>query len=178
MTNAAHDALSRAVNRAVETGAPIFTEQNQRDAILDALQAFAAQRPGLDPRDYISDYRDTAGRAAYRSDSRKITRDLQDSRVLMGAVRRAFTLDVDALRAAFGAFSGRLTLKTESNGRIELTYCTGQYWPTEYRKAVCAVLASALWRHWAGDFGPGEANKIRLRAKREFGRGFASRWFN
>jgi hypothetical protein len=26
-----------------------------------------------------------------------------------------------------------------------LDYCTGQYFPTEYRRAACAVLASALW---------------------------------
>jgi hypothetical protein len=28
---------------------------------------------------------------------------------------------------------------------LRIDYCTGQYFPTEYRKAVCAVLASALW---------------------------------
>lgn len=31
-----------------------------------------------------------------------------------------------------------------------LDYCTGQYWPTEYRKAACAVLASAVWS-WMRD---------------------------
>jgi hypothetical protein len=29
-----------------------------------------------------------------------------------------------------------------------LDYTTGQYWPTEYRRAAAAVLASALWSYW------------------------------
>lgn len=33
-------------------------------------------------------------------------------------------------------------------GAVTIDYCTGQYWPTEYRRAVCAVLASAIWDYW------------------------------
>lgn len=29
--------------------------------------------------------------------------------------------------------------------KIKIDYCTGQYWPTEYRRAVCSVAASTLW---------------------------------
>ncbi len=31
--------------------------------------------------------------------------------------------------------------------KVTIEYTTGQYMPTEYRKAVCAVLASALWEY-------------------------------
>jgi hypothetical protein len=34
-----------------------------------------------------------------------------------------------------------------ARNRAVIDYCTGQYWPTEYRRAVCAVLASALWEY-------------------------------
>lgn len=37
------------------------------------------------------------------------------------------------------------------NARDFLDYCTGQYWSTEYRRAVCAVLARALWDYWRAD---------------------------
>lgn len=34
--------------------------------------------------------------------------------------------------------------------KIKIDYCTGQYWPTEYRAAVCSVAASTLW-DWVRD---------------------------
>lgn len=65
-----------------------------------------------------------------------------------------------------------------------IDYTTGQYFPTEYRKAACAVLASALWDNMI-DAVPGEGEGVKsagdwLRAyfRREFGRGIASRWFS
>lgn len=143
-----------------------------RDQILGALGAFAEQRPGLDPRNYISSGRDSEGRRAYFGEARAITRDLHDARTLLAAVRWRQGIGAAELAKAFGAFSGRLTLTDRG-----LDYCTGQYWPTEYRKAVCAVLASALWAYWR-DEGAKTADDIRRKARREFGRGIASRWFN
>ena len=83
-------------------------------------------------------------------------------------------------------------------GCARLDYCTGQYFPTEYRKAACAVLASALW-NWQRDNMP-KADLIKangdgpvcevypgavsagdwLRAsfRRQFGRSITNRWFN
>lgn len=89
---------------------------------------------------------------------------------------------------------------------VRIGYCTGQYFPTEYRRAVCAVLASALWyftreqcmpsgpnkerlssgdtRYWldsarkgAGDF-VSAGDWLRAHFRQQFGRGIASRWFS
>lgn len=110
----------------------------ERDRIMAVLAAWIEQRPGLD----FANYGDAA---AYRSDSRSITRDLHDARTLLTAVRWRSGIDADALKAAFrDAYSGRLSWDAE---RGALSYCTGQYWPTEYRRAACAVLASALWHY-------------------------------
>ena len=52
----------------------------------------------------------------------------------------------------FSAFSGRLEWKPYPEALPitpwHLTYCAGQYWPTEYRKAAAAVLERyvSLWR--------------------------------
>jgi hypothetical protein len=37
--------------------------------------------------------------------------------------------------------------RTYRDSMVEIDYCTGQYFPTEYRRAACAVLASALWEY-------------------------------
>ena len=38
--------------------------------------------------------------------------------------------------------------RSRSNGdKVRIDYCTGQYWPTEYRPAVCRLLSSVIW-HW------------------------------
>jgi hypothetical protein len=47
------------------------------------------------------------------------------------------------LLAGFRGYGGRL----EWTGK-GLQYTTGQYWPTEYRKAAAAVCASALWDYY------------------------------
>lgn len=124
--------------------APITLREN----ILNALSAFANQRPGIDPMNYGS-------WSAYCSESRSVTRDLHDFRTLLAAVRWRSGIDAERLQAAFRAYSGRLTCKVDdrvteslprgSGTRVTLDYCTGQYFATEYRKAACAVLASALW---------------------------------
>ena len=151
---------------------------SERAAILAALDAWIRQRPGLDPRNYISHGADDAGRKAYRAEVRAIGRDLRDARELLRAVELRPSIGAPELRKAFSAFSGRLTwravgevcdtcngagtLGTERNTcytckasgtypRSELDYCTGQYWPTEYRAAACVVLASALWAYWRAD---------------------------
>ena len=63
-----------------------------------------------------------------------------------------------------------------------IDYCTGQYFPTEYRRAVCAVLASAIWSWKRDQCMPADTAKpgdyLRANLKREFGRGMAARWFN
>ena len=105
--------------------------------ILDALQAWINQRPGLE----FGNYGDVAN---YRQESRRITRQKHDAEELLRSVRWRDGITAERLANAFRAYSGRLEL-TEKDGEACLDYCTGQYWPTEYRAAACAVLASALW---------------------------------
>ncbi len=140
--------------------------------ILDLLQAHIDSRPGLDPRDYISGWNDTHGRAAYRADSRKATNDKHDAQRMIDHIRNMYNpMDVQTLTDAFRAFSGRLSLT--DNG---LEYCTGQYYPTEYRAAACAVLASAIWTHYRETDDTGETMLRKFR--RMFGNSIARRWFN
>lgn len=124
--------------RGVAEGAATWEATDERAKILNALRVWINQRPGLDPRDY-----DLAG---YRSDSRRIAQQKADALELLRMVERRDSLDLETLRGAFRAFSGRLTWDGS-----KLDYCTGQYWPTEYRAAACAVLRSALWDYWRAD---------------------------
>lgn len=159
----------------------------ERELILESLDAFVRQRSGMDYRNY-------GDAASYRSEQRRITRALHDYRALRSAVQWREGIDAAALKGAFSAFSGRLVW----DGK-RLDYCTGQYFPAEYRKAACAVLAQALWDYTrdkampsAGVSGgektyphsPGSKNSVsagswlRRYFQREFGRGIAARWFS
>ena len=148
------------------------TPREARDNILHSLAAFAATRPGLNPRDYARDWRDTEGRKAYAAEVRSITKDLHHARALLTAVRLSGITETQLVEA-FRAFSGRL-----SWDGTRLDYCTGQYYPTEYRKAVCSVLASALWAYYREDCCCDTGDKIRAAARRDLPRAIASRWFN
>ena len=138
---------------------------DERAAIFSALYAWINQRPGLEPGNY--------DRASYAAEIRRIGRDLRDARTLIRSAELS-SVSLGKMREAFKrAFSGRLSW----DGK-RLSYCEGQYWPTEYRKAAAAVAARMLWDHRAEDYKPGEWLKMRAAFRREFGRGIASRWFN
>lgn len=176
-------------------------DTNER--IRAALVAFANQRPGLEPGNYGS-------WSDYRAESRCITRQLHDFNALL---TRAPDATEAEWREAFRAFSGRLTLETHaecsgcggiekecytredgsigyrpcSQGRMRLSYCTGQYFPTEYRAAACAVVASLIWsrtRESCPDaatlepFGLSPGSWIRCRLAAEFGWPLARRWLD
>ena len=146
----------------------------RKAALLDAMRFFISRRPGLE----FCNYGDWA---IYRAESREITKDRHHAEALIHAVawRDSITAD-DIIEASRRAFSGRLEIEETEKG-FSLGYCAGQYYPTEYRKAACAVLASALWEYWRDSLPPecdhmGDA--IRKTAKREMGRPIAARWFN
>jgi hypothetical protein len=158
-----------------------------KQEICALLRAFVNQRPGLDFANY-------GCATSYRSELRSITRQRADALQLLRAVELRESISAQDLIEVFPrAFSGRLAL-VESKGKPALEYCAGQYYPTEYRAAVCAVLARCLWV-WVrvdcmpegvkdGDsevYGPKKLSAggfIRDFFKREFGRGIQSRWFN
>lgn len=107
-----------------------------KSELVAMLGAFIAQRPGIEPMNY-HDY------ASYRSESREVTKDRHTAESLLDAVANRDGITADAMRAELMG-SGRLTLSED--GRLD--YCTGQYFPTEYRKAAARVLASVLWSYW------------------------------
>jgi hypothetical protein len=149
------------------------TDVDQRKtAILQALRKFAHQRPGLDYANY-------GDPVAYRAEARSILRDLRQAEEMLGAVSWRDSITADSiLDAAKNAFSGRLTITESTPGEFTLDYCTGQYWPTEYRRAVCSVLSSALWDYWRNTKPDSTGDYIRKCARAELSRGIANRWFN
>ena len=178
----------------------------RKERILQALDAHVRQRSGMDYRNY-------GDPVTYRAEQRQITRDLHDYRILRSAVAWR-DIDADALlEASRRAYSGRLTLTEKlkrytadtcpgrpcsdecdhvstAEGVVAIDYCTGQYFPTEYRRAACAVLATALWDYAREnapvDAGPIEPHSnlqnlgtwLRDRFRREFGPRLAHRYFD
>ena len=145
-----------------------------KQQIIGALYTFIGQRPGLEYGNYGEP-------VSYRAEVRAIGKDLTQARQLLRYVelRASITAD-DIIEASKRAYSGRLTIVERDDGKVSIDYCTGQYWPTEYRKAACAVLSQAI-REWyrtciSDTAKPGDY--LRASFKREFGRGMAARWFN
>lgn len=166
----------------------------RKQVLMQALRAFVNQRPGLE----FGNYGDVR---LYRQESRQIQRDRQDALELVRAVawRDSISID-DILSAAKSAYSGRLSI-TDTGKGFRIDYCAGQYFPTEYRKAVCAVMAAALWEYQrrnmpkpsgkpivrtndAGTFehdninGKTPGDWLRSSFRREFGSSIARRWFD
>lgn len=109
----------------------------QQHELISTLHDFINTRPQLDFRDY-GDF------STYRQEQRSITADLLDARELLRIVSM-YPSSIAYLRDELENGTGRLTAKFEGE-KITLDYCVGQYFPTEYRKAVCRACASALFR--------------------------------
>lgn len=150
-----------------------------KEQIVNLLHRWINQRPGLEYGNY-GDF------SAYNSEMRHITKQKHDAETLLRAVELS-NIDADTLLGGFRAYSGRLEIKFVPQkpdmlrmGEFRLSYCTGQYWPTEYRAAACAVLASALWDYYRPDYvdmeNPGD--KIRAAFKRMFGKRMQETWFD
>lgn len=102
-----------------------------KDALLQAIDAFIRQRPGFEPGNY-------GDRASYMIDVRRATRDLNHARALLRWARLS-SVPYDVLA---GTMTQRDRLSWDG---ARLDYCTGQYWPVEYRAAVVRALCSAVW---------------------------------
>lgn len=147
----------------------------QKQALISALRRWIEQRPGLEFGNY-GDIR------AYRAEQRDITRDLHHARELLRAVewRDSITAE-DILRAA----DGRLTIAVDGDS-VRIDYCTGQYFPTEYRPAASRVLSSVLWAYWRENTvhenleksGRSMGDVIRSQARYNLSRAVARRYFN
>jgi hypothetical protein len=135
---------------------------------MQALFEFTLQRPGLE----FGNYGDVS---IYRAESRRITKQAHDALALLRYVDWHDSIDADTLRAALSD-GGRLSM-VESDKGIAVDYCTGQYFPTEYRAAVCRVMSALLWRWLREQCNCDTRDKIQKAARREFGAPIARRWF-
>lgn len=194
-----------------------------KSQICDALAAWIRQRPGLEFGNYVSPgtisrEQITEGRRAYFKEARDIARDKRDAETLLAAVRHNSAITAEMiLDAAKHSFSGRLRIEMQNHQirehgkmpyeemRPRIEYDTGQYFPTEFRKAAAAVLAGALWDHmrdampkptgmvkqvrgkgkdwqYEADFdnveGVTPGDWLRNRFRKEFGSKLQRRWFN
>jgi D-tyrosyl-tRNA(Tyr) deacylase len=169
---------------------------NKKQAIIDALYIFVRQRSGMDWRNY-------GDVTSYRAEQRQITKDGAEAKRLIREVELHDSISADDIvSASRHAFSGRLSIVVHEGDRVTIDYCTGQYFPTEYRKAVCAVMANVLW-NWVRDKcmlapltveGPHSGATtylwrdtqeavsagvwLRRHFRREFGRSMQARWFD
>ena len=147
--------------------------------IVLALSAWVSQRPGLE----FGNYGDVS---SYRAELRSIGKDLQHARAMINYVACHDSITAEMILDA--AKSGRLSIVVNGD-TVTLDYCTGQYWPTEYRPAVCRLLSSVIW-YWMRENAPVDAGPIishsnlqdvggyiRKTARRELGTSIARRWF-
>lgn len=140
---------------------------------IDKLIKFVNQRPGLDFCNY-GDYK------LYRSEMREITNDRKDFYELLGlASRRVENLDTK-LTELLSKNSDRLTIN--ENGNLE--YCTGQYFPTEYRPAACRALRTLIWNSYRdekdskGNDIYKDGHEIRKAIRRNLSRRVGKNYFN
>ncbi|HEY4356011.1 MAG TPA: hypothetical protein VGN16_09710 [Acidobacteriaceae bacterium] len=200
-----------------------MTTTNERAQIIQALRTWINQRPGLDYGNYgdpVSYRAEMRSITKHLHHARALLRyvEMRESitaDMLKAAFKGAFSERLqwqeeyrcEECDAIFWSDNNRSPGTTGAcrcneigraphripTGRGRLDYCTGQYWPTEYRRAACAVLASAIWYWWREECMPepttvDDGNKrydnlsagdfLRRNARREFGRGIQSRWFN
>jgi hypothetical protein len=118
------------------------------------------------------DYCNYGNIAAYREEIRTVGRQLNDARTLLRAVEGS---GITAEQLIERLKTGRLNLRESGE---ELDYCTGSYWPTEYRAAVCRVCSDLLWVYIRESYPHFDGTEIRRYFSRWFGRGMGKRWFN
>lgn len=153
------------VTPAVPTSLHAFDPESDREPIVRALKTFVARRANLQRINYGSN-------SAHWKAGRLIARDKRDAERLFDYLPRTGITANDLLKASRTAYSGRLSLHHEG-GEFKVEYTIGQHFPTEYRRAVCAVLASAIHDYERKRFGAKSSQVL----KDEFGAHFYNRWF-
>lgn len=150
---------------------------NNSNAV-DQLCTFVNQRPGLNAADYISDWRDTSGRANYQREVREIAKDRSDFYQLLSVATRLIP---------YNELNERLySILIKSDGRLliqdnKIVYHVGQYFPTEYRPAACQKIVTILWNYFYtllnANLSNVTSNDIRKYAKRYFTRRVYTNYF-
>lgn len=151
------------------------------DAVFAAIEKWINRRPGLDYRDY-------GQIAPYRAELRSIANDKKRALKALDEARGLQPARPELLADAFSAFSGRLEWKPapcNSDGvetglvAAHLEYTTGQYWPTEYRKAAASVLERyvSLWRQKQAEERPREFTYETMADVKSANRQIGNHWF-
>lgn len=146
---------------------------NTTNTTTEKLVKFVNQRPGLD----FSNYGDVT---AYRSESREITADKHDFFELLSLAQRRVENFEIKLTAYLNSTSGRLQL----NEKGQLEYCTGQYFPTEYRPAANNILRTLIWNSYSEEKNSNnepvykDGHEIRKAIRRNLSRRIAKNYFN
>ena len=163
-------ALRHHVTGAIERGEAVAIEGKAmatKQTIIDVLNRWIAQRPGLE----FGNYGDVS---AYRSEMRSIGRDLQHARAMVNYVAWHDSITADMILDA--AKGGRLSIVVKGD-TVAIDYCTGQYWPTEYRRAVCSLMSYVIWNWLRENCEYKNGDDIRKAARRELGNSIANRFF-
>ena len=106
---------------------------------LRALVIYAAQNPGFEWANYwTGDHRQSL--ALYRSDYSSAAKGWRDVRTNARFCALAGVNDADVIEACG---NGRVSVELRQDGRYGVDYCTGQYFPVEYRGAIARVLDRA-----------------------------------
>lgn len=103
--------------------------------LIAALRTFVSQRPGMEPSNYGS-------LTDYHREARRITAQRDDALALLAAVDARESITADDMLAQL-----RHRLLWDAD-RGSLEYQTGQYFPTEYRRAAASAMAGVLWQYW------------------------------
>jgi hypothetical protein len=104
--------------------------KNTKKMLID----FVNQRPGFDLANYCS-------MNSYRQDYNETLKDKHSFFELLSLAESRIENFEELLYNELKNNSGRLSI----NENNQLTYCTGQYFPVEYRAAACRLLASIIW---------------------------------
>ena len=99
---------------------------------LCALIDYGAQAPRLEWGNY-------GNRTSYRSEADRIAKQWRSITYLIDAADHYRVTDDQIIDASQWAYSGRMNWQGHA-----WEYCTGQYWPVEYRAAVAAILRAVL----------------------------------
>lgn len=145
-----------------------------KENVIEVLCQFVNQRPGMEPMNY-GNWRE------YRRESAEVTRDRDDFYKLMSVAQRRLTTEQlsEAIYKELANTSGRLRI----NESGELEYCTGQYFPVEFRPAACRVLVSVIWDNYRDELtSTGEkvykdGNELWKAIRRNFGRRINKNYF-
>lgn len=149
--------------------------QHTKESLVAAIGKFIRQRSGIDWRNYGSD----KFGGAYKGDKWTIARHGKHARIMLAAVASDDAITVEQM---IDGLTSCRRLSILQDGSID--YCTGQYFPTEYRAAACRYLAELLWVRHALTFhemtrkGERASDAVRREFRRMFGRAIGNRWFN